>query len=665
MESLEQLRHEIVTTHLSRRSVLQRAMVLGLSAPVIAGLLAACGGDDDDDDTPTATTGAAESTSPPSVAQATPTTAAAPATATSAPTGSTPTTASPTPTTAAPATATTAAAVPATEVPGHGRGQADLLRIIYTNAPNILNPHLASGGHESQVASIVLEPLVHFDRDATMIPALAAEVPTLENGGLAEDGSSVTYKLRDDVVWSDGEPFTAEDVRFTWEYITHPDSSAGTVSYYEPIEDVEVVDDHTVTIHFKEPSAIWFVPFSGGRTGEVLPKHILQDFVGSTSRDAPFNLTPIGTGPYKVAEFRPGDQTHFEINENYRFADKPYFKRIEVLGGIDATLAIRSVIETGESDYTWFVQTERAVLEPMLAASDRGELVTIDGTNVERISFNMMDPNKEVDGERAKLGNPHPVLSDRAVREALTYAIDRDTVASELYGNLGKATANLLAAPPRFVSPNTSYEFNLEKAAELLDAAGWTVQDGVRQKDGVQMHFVYQTSLSPIRQKNQEVVKQAMDSLNIQVDLKTVPGSTFFSSDAGNPDTIFHFYADWEMHSNGPAIPYPIDYMIWYKSSDPERDIPQQANGWSGRNVTRWVNEEFNDLYSQALVEFDPDKQAEIFIAMNDLIAQEEIVEIPIIHRTQVSAKASKLKGNNLSPWTTDFWDIQNWYFEE
>lgn len=657
MGHIEQLRHEIVTSHLSRRSVLKRAMALGLTAPVIAGLLTACG-DDDDDEEPTGTPVAAAATD--TLAPAEPTDTVAPGEPTSTP---------------AP-TATSAPAEPtATEVPveptatpapaAAGRGKGELLKVIYVNAPLTLNPHLASGGHETQVASITLEPLFHIDVDANMVPVLAAEVPTLENGGLAADGMSVTYKLRTDVLWSDGEPFTAEDVRFTWEYITHPETNAGTISFYAPIEDVEIVDDHTVTVHFKQPSATWFVPFSSGRSGTILPKHVLQDTVGAAARDAPFNLMPIGTGPYTVAEFRPGDLTVFEINEHYRIPDKPYFQRVEVLGGIDPTLSLRSVIQTGEADYTWFIQIEKDVLDQMLESSDQGELVIIDGTNVERLQFNMSDANKEIDGERAKLGEPHPFLGDRAVREALTYVVDRDAIATELFGERGKATANALAAPPRFVSPNTSYEFNIERAADLLEAAGWTVQDGVRQKDGVEMRILYQTSLSPVQQKMQEIIKQAMGSLNVAVELKAIAGSTFFSSDAGNEDTLFHFYADWQMFSNGPNSPYPTDYMIWYKSSDPDTDIAQKANGWSGRNFGRWVNEEFNTLYEESHITFDPERQAEIFITMNDLIVKEDIIEVPIIHRAQVSAKNSRLQGNNLSPWTTDFWDIQNWHFDE
>lgn len=655
MESLEQLRIEIRTSHLSRRDVLKRAMGLGLSAPVIASLLAGCGGDDDDDDAnePTATEASA--------AQPTATQGSDEPTTTEEDAGE--------PTATAPAdepTATDGPAEPtATELSSAGRGQGGTLRLIYVNAATILNPHLASGGHESQTISPVIEPLLHIDADANLVPALAAEVPSLENGGVAEDGMNVTYGLREDVVWSDGEPFTAEDVRFTWEYITHPETPSTSVATYRPIADVEIVDDYTVTIHFSEPTSAWFVPFSTGFGGGILPRHLLQDYVGANAQEAPFNLQPVGTGPYKVAEFQPGDTVSFEINELYRDPDKPYFRAIEFSGGLEATLTVRSVLQTGEADYTWFIQTEQQLLDEMLSGDPAGELIVLDGPDVERIVLNLSNPHEEVDGELAKLGEPHPFQSDLAVRQAFTYIVDRDAIAEQFFGVLGKPTANTLAAPPQFASPNTSYEFDLERAAQLLDEAGWTVQDGVRQKDGVEMRILYQSSVIPIRQKIQEVVKQALESLGIPTELKAVPGSSFFSSDAGNPDTLFHFYADWQMFANGPNIPYPIDYMAWYKSDEPDIDIPQEQNGWSGRNIARWVSDEYNALYGQSLVESDPELQAELFIGMNDLIVMQDVIEIPLVHRSQVAAKNRNLKGNSMSPWTTDFWDIQNWYLEE
>ena len=270
-----------------------------------------------------------------------------------------------------------------------------------------------------------------------------------------------------------------------------------------------------------------------------------------------------------------------------------------------------------------------------------------------------LDPRTEVDGERSKLGVPHPWQSDLKVRQAYALLCRRDQIADQLYGPAGKATSNILVAPERFVSPNTKWEFNPDRAAQLLDEAGWTLgPDGVRQKDGVQMSIVYSTTINPVRQKTQEIVKAEFEKVGIKVELKSVEASVFFSSDAGNPDTAAHFYVDIEMFTNGPTLTYPIDYMIsWWGD---ESNIAQKANNWGGSNYERWQNEEYDQLFEQARTELDPDKQVELFVRMNDLVI-ENVVVIPLVHRNDVQGYAKNLEGLELSGWTSNLWNIANW----
>lgn len=653
---LNQLREEILGGKLSRRSVLRRAMVMGLSAPVIASLLAACGNDDDGE------SGEAEPTVGGGGAQTTPTIAGE-AEPTEAEAEETEEVAAAEETEETDASPTTGGSQGSTsETPGQGRGVGELLRILYWQAPTILNPHFSQGTKDSAASSLVLEPLIDVDVEGNLIPVLAAEVPSTENGGVAEDGMSVTYTLKEGVVWSDGEPFTADDVVFTWQYVTNPDAAATSLATYEVLESVEAVDDLTVRLTFKEPTPGWYSPYTTGFGGHVLPKHILESSTGAAARDAEFNLNPIGTGPYKVSEFRPGDTVLYEMNENYREADKPYFQRVEMKGGGDATAAARAALETGETDWAWNLQVERSVLEPMGEGSDIGQLLITPAASLERILINFADPNTEVDGARSEPSTQHPFLTDAAVRGALAMAADRDTVANELYGPTGQPTANVLTAPEKFVSPNTSYTFDLEAAAQMLEEAGWTGEP--RSKDGVEINILYQTTINPLRQKTQEVIKQGWEAIGCPTELKSIDAGVYFSSDAGNPDTAAHFYADVEMYTTGPSVPFPIDYFQIWRSSQPEIDIAQKANQWSGSNYSRWVNDEFNELFEQARVELDEDRQVELFVAMNDLVV-EEIVHIPLVHRADVVGVTNKLKGYKTSPWTPDVRDIANWYFEE
>jgi peptide/nickel transport system substrate-binding protein len=656
--TLDRLREEMLNGRLGRRAVLKRAVALGLSAPVIATLLAACGDDDDDgdDDTGDATsTAPAAGTTPASTGQATATTGGAVPTAT---TGSAPD-----------ATATTGAQPTApsqSSTPGHGRGVADLLRILYWQAPTNLNPHFSQGTKDSAAASLVLEPLIEIDGENNLHPILAAEVPSLENGGLAEDGMSVTYKLRQDVVWSDGTPFTAEDVQFTWEYVTNTDTSATTIASYQPITAVEIVDDFTVRLVFDAPQPGWYSSFSTGFGGQILPKHLLGDMIGAAARDAEYNLKPVGTGPYKVADFKPGDVVLYEINESYREADKPYFKQVELKGGGDATSAARAAMQSGETDWAWNLQVDAQVLLD-IAEGDAGTLLVTDGPSGEMLHLNFADPNTEVNGARAELGSPHPFFTDKNVRQALALACDKETIATQIYGPTGVPASNVLLVPPKFSSTNTSSTYDLDAANALLEEAGWVLDGNVRKKDGVELSVLYQTSINPVRQKTQEVVKASLEQIGFTVELKSIDAGVYFSSDAGNPDTASHFYADLEMFTNGPSSPYPTNFMLGWRSTDPAVDIAQQANEWSGPNYNRWVNEEYNELFAQTLVELDEEKQAELFFGMNDLVVN-EVATIMLVHRKAVAAHSTKLKGfdsfgNGL--WTPDIRNIADWYFEE
>ena len=200
-------------------------------------------------------------------------------------------------------------------------------------------------------------------------------------------------------------------------------------------------------------------------------------------------------------------------------------------------------------------------------------------------------------------------------------------------------------------------------AAQTLDDAGWVLEGGTRTKNGYSTDFVYQTSTNSVRQKTQEIVKQSFEEVGIKVELKAVDAGVFFSSDAGNPDTYTHFYTDLEMFTNSGTV-YPIRYMGFYKSTEPETDIPTKANDWSGRNIDRFIGtpaaDEYNELWLSANQELDPEKQNEVFIGMNDVLVN-DVVEIPLVSRLTVNGKKNGIIGDDLSPWAASFWDIQNW----
>jgi len=536
------------------------------------------------------------------------------------------------------------------------RGGGGALKVLWWQSATLLNPHFAVGTKDQDGSRIFYEPLASWDPDGNLAPILAAEIPSVQNGGVARDGKSVTWKLKKGVQWHDGKPFTADDVVFNWEYAADPATAATTSGTYKDIK-AQKIDSQTVKVTFDKPTPFWADPFVGVR-GMIIPKHIFEAFKGTKSREAPGNLKPMGTGPYRFVEFKPGDMVRGELNPGYHMANRPFFDTIEMKGGGDAISAARAVIQTGEFDYAWNMQVEDDILKRM-EQGGKGRVDIVPGGNIEHIQLNNTDPWTEVDGERSSIKTKHPFLTDPAVRQALNLLVDRAAVQEQIYGRTGIATANFLNQPSRFASKATKWELNIDKAAQILEAAGWKKgSDGIRAKDGKKLKMVYSTSINAPRQKNQQIVKQAAAKAGIDMELKSVTASVYFSSDVANPDTYTHFYTDIQMYTTTMTQPDPEQFMRQFLTEE----VASKENKWQGRNITRWRNEEYNKLYRAAESELDPVKRAALFIKMNELVIQ-NIVVIPVVFRPRVSAVRNAMRVEQ-SGWDSDFWNLSNWYRE-
>jgi peptide/nickel transport system substrate-binding protein len=534
------------------------------------------------------------------------------------------------------------------------RGGGGPLKVLWWQGATLLQPHFASGTKDQEGSRIFYEPLGAWDADGNLIPILAAEVPTLANGGVSRDGKSITWKLKRNVQWHDGVAFTADDVVFTAAYAADPATSAYTSGSYKDVK-VTKVDSHTVKVEYQKPSPFWADPFVSA-AGMIIPKHIFESFKGATSRDAPANLKPVGTGPYKFVDFKPGDMLRGAINTSYHEANRPYFDTIEMKGGGDAVSAARAVLQTGEYDYAWNLQVEDELLI-RLEQGGKGKTSIVPGGNIEFIQLNMTDPWTETDGERSHPKSKHPILSEFAVRQAISLCVDRDGVQKFIYGRTGIATANFLNNPQRFVSKNTKFEFNPDKAAQVLEAAGWRKgADGIREKGGKKLKLVFQTSINGPRQKTQQIIKQAAQKAGIDMELKAVPASVYFSSDPANPDTYTKLYVDMQMFTTTMPQPDPEVFMNQYLSTE----FASKANKWLGRNSTRYSNPEYDKAYLAAQSEMDPAKRAALFVRMNDMPIN-DIVIIPVVYRPRTSAAVNNLVAP-LSGWDNDLWLLKDWY---
>ncbi|MBT8408220.1 MAG: peptide ABC transporter substrate-binding protein [Alphaproteobacteria bacterium] len=540
------------------------------------------------------------------------------------------------------------------------RGADGEVKIIYWQAPSIMNPYLSGGTKELEAASLVIEPLARYDQDGNMVPWLAESVPTVENGGVNAELTQVTWKLKPGLLWSDGSPVTSEDVKFSWEYCTAEGGGCAQSEKYNDVTSVDIPDDLTVIVNFGASKPFPYGPFVGAQA-PIIQKAQFAECMGPKAPECTeANFNPIGTGPFVVDEFRPNDVITLSANDNYRDPAKPAFASVTFKGGGDATAAGRSVLETGEFDYAWNLQLAPDVLANMEAAG-KGKVVSGFGTFVERIMINLTDPDPALGARRGTADHPHPFLTDVAVRQALSMAIDRALLVEIGYGDAGRPTCNVLPAPAIYASTANDgcLVQDIAGANALLDSAGWVDSNGngVRDKDGVELSILYQTSTNAVRQDFQALIKQWWAEIGVETELRNIDASVFFGSDPGSPDTFQKFFADVEMYANNFDGTDPESYMANWECIQ----APRPETQWQGNNMPRYCSQEYDALVAEMATTGDINERARLAKAMNDKLMQEYII-IPLVDRGRVSAHANSLGGVILNTWDSEIWNAADWH---
>ena len=536
------------------------------------------------------------------------------------------------------------------------------LNILYWQAVSILNPYLSGGTKDNEAASMVIEPLAHYDENGAMVPVLAADIPTLENGGVAEDLRSVTWKLKTDIKWSDGTPFTAHDVAFSGAYCLNEQAGCASLASFADVSTIEALDDHTARITFKVAKPWPYGPFVGAIT-PIIQREQFRDCLGAKSQECTEqNFGPIGTGPFKVDAFRANDVITYSANELYREPGKPWFTTATFKGGGDAASAARAVLETGEYDYAWNLQVEPEVLEQM-AAAGKGEVLMGFGSQVERLLVNQTNNESSLGDHRSLYldgTNPHPFLSDPAVRRALSLAINRQVLVDAGYGAAGRTTCNVVPAPAAYASvANESCRTpDPEEANRILDEAGWVRgEDGVRAKDGIRLSVLYQTSTNSVRQGAQALIKQMWEGIGIETELRNIDAAVFFGADPSSPDTFQKFYADVQMYTNSFQGTDPEVYMVGWVCDQ----SPGPHNQWLGTNVARGCSDEYDALVEQLSITLPGEDRSRIAKRMNDIIVENQFL-IPLVWRAGVSARSNSLNGVRMNPWDSELWNVADWH---
>ncbi len=564
------------------------------------------------------------------------------------------------PTTAAPDTPDT------TEPPDEGgtAGQGGALLILQWQAPSQVNALLSSGTKDLLAGSIVLEPLARFTPDGEMVATLATAIPSKSDGSIAEDNTSITWTLKEGVVWSDGTPFTADDVVFTFEYCS--DELTGCSGDFSTVASVVADDDLTVTITFVDPQPYPFNDFVG-YTEPIISRHQFQDCIGEgASACTDENFAPIGTGPYMVIETKPEDTVTYEYNPNYRGVaeGKPFFGTVTIKGGGDAEASARSVLEIGEADYGWNLQVAPEILLPMEAAGN-GVILTGFTASVEHINLNQTDPAADPRSEWTEDGSgAHPILANNAeFARALSLAIDRDALVQVGYGPTGTPICTLWPVGNQASHNNDEcLTRDVATANQILDDLGYldTDGDGVREfTDGTPLEFSYVTSTNAVRQSNQDIIKANWAEIGVVANMGNEDASLFFDGTSASDASIWKFFNDIEMFTNGATAPDPVGYLFSWTTGE----IPTAALGWpASGNLSRMSITEYDDLWNEAnQTDLDDPRYIEIVIELQDLMVNSGAI-IPLIHRGDVSAISSDIEGfGSINGWDSEYWNIQDW----
>jgi peptide/nickel transport system substrate-binding protein len=524
--------------------------------------------------------------------------------------------------------------------------------------PAGFNGHVSDTGYEQLLGELVLLGLTDLDAEGNMFLELAAEIPTLENGGVVMDEDAwtmdVTWRLRDDIFWADGEPVTADDVIFTWNAISDPEGGiwAEGVDYTDSIEKI---DDYSFVVHFNTVYPNYRIQF-GGENFFVWPEHYCDASQGYVAWDC--NREPLSSGPYLLEEWETGDHISFVRNPNYFEEGKPAIDRI-VVRIIPERAVSKTMLIGGDADVImWLTPSEIDELKEQAHVG-----VTFSPTP--RWVMRLI-PNLAARGELDPEASPHPILSDVNVRQAIRMAIDVDTVVTEIFRGYNEPVWTELFRAPYACDNIPRPEYDPEAAKALLDKAGWTDQDGdgIREchgcanaEDGyvMSMENMIYAEYGEELELAQQLVAEMLKEIGIDLQLSIIEGTVLWADyESGGVEQRGDF--DLNMWDDGYPGLDPTDHLwTYYYSAAAEPDY-----GW---NVGRWYNEDFDALLDEAYT-LDEEYRQELFCQMAEILDQ----ELPqIILWTEIDADGYNTRVEGVQATVNDImtWNVADWKIVE
>jgi peptide/nickel transport system substrate-binding protein len=477
--------------------------------------------------------------------------------------------------------------------------------------PTVFNPLMPHIEVDDGVNFSVFDALFRINPDGVIVPNLAVEVPNQENGGISADGLQWRVKLRDGVLWHDGTPFTAEDVKFTLELIVNPDFRAWRTTGHSLVRDITVVSPTEITWRMEEP----FAPYLSFLTETfMVPKHVLE--AETDLNENTFNQAPIGTGAFKWGQRVAGDHLELVANTEY-FGDGPFIEQL-VFKYIPDNTVLYTQFKSGDIDL---------VGQSYISPDNYAEASTL----AERVVT--LVPKGSV--ETMYLNLERPQFKELAVREALYLAIDRQAIIDALNYGVPTTTETFMPKQSFYFNPDLpKHEFNLERAAQILDEAGWLPgADGIRAKDGVRLSFANSTtSGAHLREQAQQFIQQTFAEIGVEMTISNLPSAVMFGD--------FWALSQFDTALSG------ITYLI---AADP--DVTNRfhtkaiaAQGGKGSNNAQYSNPEVDALLEEGSRTFDPEARRTIYFRVQELVRR-DLPFLPLFANTSVYGYKEGLEG--------------------
>lgn len=498
----------------------------------------------------------------------------------------------------------------------------------FSQEPTVFNPHLLHIEVDEGIHWNIFEPLFGVDENGEFFPALAAEVPTVENGGISPDGLKWRVKLREGVTWHDGTPFTAEDVKYTLELVVDEKFLSARRTGHELVRNLTVVSPTEITWEMASP----FAPYPSILAWTfMVPKHALGS--AEDPNTAPFNNDPIGTGAFKWGERVAGDYILLEANENY-WGDGPNLERL-IFKYIPDLTVLYTQFKTGDIDLIGLQGITPDHFEEAKGLEGK-EIVVAPSSAVESFSLNM----------------GRPQFQDLAVREALYHAIDKTTIIDALYYGLPRPTESYMPQESFYYNDALpKHEFNIEKANQLLDGAGWERgDDGIRSKDGVRLAFTCSTTAgNHVREQMQQFVQQSFKEIGAEMSISNLPPAVM--------------WGEYWMMSEWDTVVVGINFMTGPdpETSDYFKSTSINAQGGAGQNTWQMNFPEIDDLLEKGGAQFVPEERRTVYNRIQEII-RSELPLLPIFQYANLRGHKEGLVGYqpNVNVRITT-WNARDW----